>query len=981
MLMKQKMFTIALVSAVAFDVSAQTVSNYQMEYASGTYTELTNPVVLASGASDSFSGVLYDGTNKPSSYTELAGIPIGFSFEYGGQQFTHFLIGSNGFLVLRNDGDAAYQLSYDLSYLYNSAVNLLGCFTKSVTATDDTKISYKLEGEKGNHVLTVEFNKLGAIGGYYGNLVSATYTVQYKLFEATGNVQFVFGPCLSGDNYNDASFSVGLFKDASAGDFILKSDSWQSDAVNNSSNWTQLNMGYYSAAPASGTTYTFSKPKPCVTPTAQPTLLQLSSTSSAVSGSFTKSTDADRYLVLLSRSEALSDIPADGQTYAAGDTIGDARVLSFSADSTFASDASLEGNTTYYLHVLSANTLCSGGPLYLSEAPLTAAVTTAPGAPDSLAVADADTTSMIISAKDNGANDVVVAYTDKFEESAWGGYTSNGAFGTPSGNLKVGDEINGGGKVLYIGKSSDNISLDGLEQNKLYHFRAWSKKDSLYSSDAISTAALTAAKVPWEANFTNMPTSAKPMGWTVGEGHSYAGWVLDKDNSWGSTDTTPFIQNYGFEADSENGTETWIQTPAIYLAENANRLVFNLRMVKPSGYSTDIYTWNDNDSIQIQLTEDGKAYTTVATLTKADLPEFTDQKSFHKVYTTFYEKAGKKVNVRIRLKLYSNATITMKNFTIEQKGQCDYPINVKTVEGTVVGDAAQIDWTSQGDENAWEIACKKSSDSSWKDATKVTTQKKPYTLSGLDGMTKYDVRVRALCDSTTHSSWSDTYTFKSGLAVPFSIDFSSLTEDPEWESKRGELGSPSVLTDGGLWAYSSGYWSTGVSYNSNNDYTEEASDWYISPAFDLGDGTRTAKATFRVAPSSWSTKATDYALYLVVARDGENFYAEDTVAVVRNSDITRDSTYTASLKGYTGKVRLGLLLAYSGGRIQDMTLNEISVNWTSGVSTGIERKYVSTVAPRRGVYTISGKFLGKTVDKANLPKGIYIIDGKKYIIR
>lgn len=118
-----------------------------------------------------------------------------------------------------------------------------------------------------------------------------------------------------------------------------------------------------------------------------------------------------------------------------------------------------------------------------------------------------------------------------------------------------------------------------------------------------------------------------------------------------------------------------------------------------------------------------------------------------------------------------------------------------------------------------------------------------------------------------------------------------------------------------------------------------------------------------------------------MARDGENFYAEDTVAVVRNSDITRDSTYTASLKGYTGKVRLGLLLAYSGGRIQDMTLNEISVNWTSGVSTGIERKYVSTVAPRRGVYTISGKFLGKTVDKANLPKGIYIIDGKKYIIR
>lgn len=978
--MKQKLLFVSALLAVWPALKAQTVTSYSLSTTTGTYSPLADATVLSSGANSDFSNKLFDGTGAAASYTEKSGINMGFTFTFGGQKFTHFLVGTNGYVVLRNEGDAAYQVSYDLSYMYNSAVNTVGCFTKTVQATDSTKVGYKIEGTDGKHVLTVEYDNLGAVGGYgYSSDPSAVYSVQYKFYESDGEIQFIFGnTTLNTYSYQEASFFTGLYKDGASSDFIAKTGSWNDDQTNNTDNYTSLSMGQYTGTPANGTTYTWKAPAPCKAPTAQPKGLQLSATSSAVNGSFNKSADADKYLVLISESEPNQDaVPADGVNYNAGDSLGNARVAAFTKDTTFSTADTLKGNTRYFIKVYAANTNCTGGPDYLLDNALAGNVTTAPGAPESLALANADSTSISFNARDNGTNQMLVAYTDKLGTTSWGSTTGEGAFGTPAGKLAAGDEINGGGKVIYVGNSKDNVLLDGLKPGTLYHFKAWSVTDTLYSTPSVAFDAWTATRVPWTANLANLPTSTKPMGWNVGPAHSYAGWVLDQDNSYGSTDHTPFIQNYGFEGDATQGTSTWIETPAIYLANGANRFIFDLRLTGISGYSTSNYLWDDRDSVLIQLTDNGKDYTTVAALGKAGLPAFSDVTTFHKLFSTFNQFSGKKVNIRIAFKLYKQATITLRNFKVEQKPAVDYPIYVHAIDSTIVADRATIDWTAQGDEKSWELQYKKSTDDSWKEAVKQTITEKPYTLNGLDGLTNYDVRVRALSESGEHSAWSEVAQFRSGLSVPFEEVFANEAQDPGWTSKRGKLATPSVLQDGGLWKYSNGFYNKGVGYNTNYGYDSEADDWYLSPLIDLGKGDMSHHVTLKLETDNWGTNAKDYSVYVVVAADGKTFNAADTVLALHNADIVSDSLYTASLANYTGVVRLGVLLSYSGGTLRDWKL--VSVGVTSEVPSAIRR--VDNSAERRSeIFTLDGQRVNNTSIKA-LPKGVYIINGKKQLIK
>ena len=113
---------------------------------------------------------------------------------------------------------------------------------------------------------------------------------------------------------------------------------------------------------------------PCAVPN-QPTVLNLSATNNSITGTFTAAVPApDNYLVIISTS-AVAPAPADGTTYNLGDTIGTGTVVDIDANTTFTATG-LTANTTYYLYVYSYNSLCAGGPIYNSTAPLTGNSTT-----------------------------------------------------------------------------------------------------------------------------------------------------------------------------------------------------------------------------------------------------------------------------------------------------------------------------------------------------------------------------------------------------------------------------------------------------------------------------------------------------------------------------------------------------------------------------------------------------------------------------
>lgn len=134
---------------------------------------------------------------------------------------------------------------------------------------------------------------------------------------------------------------------------------------------------YLVTAPLSGNGTTLGL-SPCVAPTAAPTNLVLTPGSISISGSFTASATANRYLVVRSTSSTLSASPVNGVTYTAGQAFGGGTVVSYgSSTSLFAS--ALNPNTTYYFFVFAAQGDCGGEPVYYTAAVLTGNTTTTNG--------------------------------------------------------------------------------------------------------------------------------------------------------------------------------------------------------------------------------------------------------------------------------------------------------------------------------------------------------------------------------------------------------------------------------------------------------------------------------------------------------------------------------------------------------------------------------------------------------------------------
>ncbi|MBA4153759.1 GEVED domain-containing protein [Flavobacterium sp.] len=118
-------------------------------------------------------------------------------------------------------------------------------------------------------------------------------------------------------------------------------------------------------------------PLPCVTPTAQPTALVLTSSEATINGTFTAaSPTANNYLVVMNTS-GVAPIPVNGTTYIIGSTaLGGTNVVIDTDGNTNFSATLLSAVTNYYFFVFSMNNLCTGGPLYNTTSPLTGSAIT-----------------------------------------------------------------------------------------------------------------------------------------------------------------------------------------------------------------------------------------------------------------------------------------------------------------------------------------------------------------------------------------------------------------------------------------------------------------------------------------------------------------------------------------------------------------------------------------------------------------------------
>jgi hypothetical protein len=253
----------------------------------------------------------------------------------------------------------------------------------------------------------------------------------------------------------------------------------------------------------------------CTPPTNQPTTLNLTPSLQSISGSFTDAvagtTPANAYLVLISTSSSLTDLPSTGTVYAIDDVIGNASVVSISGTSFNATG--LTPSTTYYFYVFST----SGTTCYNVISPLTGNTTTTtppactpPGTQaTNLAANNITGTSTDLSwTRGTGNNVLVIAHTGAPVDAVV--YNS---IAYPQGTI-----IGTGNTVIYNGAAA-SFSYTGLSQNTTYHL-------ALYEYNSVDNCYLTPALT---GNFTTLctnPVNVSSVTGTAGNAQAIASWTL-----------------------------------------------------------------------------------------------------------------------------------------------------------------------------------------------------------------------------------------------------------------------------------------------------------------------------------------------------------------------------------------------------------------------------------------------------------------------
>lgn len=606
-----------------------------------------------------------DGNMEIGSVVEDAkGFPIGFEFHYNSQKMTHFLIGGGGIIQLSPTeiiSTTAHKGGNSL-FTTNGYHDVIGIVARNgFYGLEDTEISYWLEGQEGYRALCIQYKNVDFKAGFSSDneYCGAKATIQYRLYEKTGNIEIKvkgFKPASTG-NYN--FMRIGILGDSK--DFV-QVRAWDGSVYSASDGSISYTTDSY---PQDGTVYTFVAPEPCVSPIVAPTDLVLTSTTTQITGTFTV-TQGDHFLVLATTEDALSEKPADGKKYAVGDEIGNAKVIANVDGAEFNGANNMEQGT-YNVFVIAYNSLCMDGPLYCNES-AKATITMKPGAPAALTVTATDKDNISLKAEDSGAQ-MVIAMTDQVAVNQSNQILTYGVFGEPTDSYNVGDEIQGGGKVIYVGSSADAIGIGDLTAGKAYFFRAWSTDgQGGYSSEYLDVNAVTAAELPWAFDLDGAPIGEAPFGWTENETSS---------GIWSMNQRTGYFYNQVNVASAEAPAECWRETHDIYLGEGSNWLSIEIACTEiPWRFASD-WTMQEGDKVAVQVTTDGVEYKDILVLDKDNMPDSnTDEETgetttlwkngeFHAFKVNFSEYAGQKVKVRLYIKRQSKGQVQFKNFKLD----------------------------------------------------------------------------------------------------------------------------------------------------------------------------------------------------------------------------------------------------------------------------------------------------------------------------
>lgn len=758
----KKLFLLFTVLCAAVAAQAQVISGYDFTASLGTYTEITDGIVMdtvgITGLDEYEDGRLrYKGWFPDSIANDetvtLAGFPIGFDFEFNDKMMNQFAISSTGYIALGRDqvtlqaGEEGWIMTRD----YEDEINAIGAALKDAqTWQETTEVSYKLLGEAPNRVLVVQFKDLPIglnwSGEYMGGLNS-----QIRLYETTNRIEIIFGAFTAPEGYEETTRDLRTGLRGTGDDrLIVGRPDWEQDYTFDqyiAEAGGSGTMGVCATNLTSGLTYTFDIPGKCVTPVETISDLVVKSTTTEIYGEFTATTDADKFLVLLAKGEG-GDLPVDGTFYRPLDSIGNSVVMTFDGQDTITMpyQIKLEASTNYTVTVVPANALCSGGPLYGTAT--TAKILSKPGIAQSVTVTGTELNSLTFDVVANETNNVLVLLSDSVRTNR--PYANIREFGNPEGELKVGDKVGEVSYVVYMGPSAEGVVVEDLVPNQAYFLRAISYDEAYnYATEYVEDRCATVNTLPWLPDLTNEDLNDLPAGWKAG-GQEKA-MVNSGENGYG-VDAMKVLMNISQNAETGALNTLSFGRFLVDKRDAAFNFTYNMHIWQRFGGNQPYGEWAENDTLAVQVRRDGGDWENILLIDATNNVKPEAVTDFIPVEADLTNFVNETIEIRLYWNCFSGSGVRFRAEQFKADGR-PIPVIPDVTISDITWNSANVTW--RGEQETYEFAYAKAGEEF---AAQIVNEK-AVALTDLTHLTTYQVKVRGIVAEGDTTEWCEVVEF------------------------------------------------------------------------------------------------------------------------------------------------------------------------------------------------------------------------------
>lgn len=512
------------------------------------------------------------------------------------------------------------------------------------------------------------------------------------------------------------------------------------------------------------------------------------------------------------------------------------------------------------------------------------------------------------------------------------GATLNWAGGSETYNVEYKKTSDDEWSVAVRNTTSTSIVLTGLEPNTAYQARVQSvcgENTSGYKSATFTTS----IALPYGENFDGL--TALPADWK-----RYSGVLIDDVLSGSATLSTTASVGFTFSSSTTGVFESkhmyvniwstykyWCVLPAVPVEENV-QLTFTMALTKSStAYTAPATTGVDDKFVVLASVDDGATWSILRQWDNAGSENVYNNIALYGEEVTIDLSAYADQNVKIAFygaSTTSNADnyLHIDDVLIDYVPTCLKPTNLAEVAGSASKNSVQITWTPNSGEENWKVQYKKDTAKVWSEPIDATAI--PFTVTGLDEFTEYNVRVAAFCDPADESTLTDyckPIKVKTASGVPFKEGFNKTALPSDWKRYSGLL--EEVQNGTALEAASAG-WEIKTLANGNGVFPDSARHlmlniagdackyWIVSPTIEMEAG---YQLTFDLALTTTSGTAVTAGgqpddQFAVLVYDGTEWTS------LRTWSATSGFPYDEINSSVNGQVVKFDLSAYAGQSIQ-----------------------------------------------------------------